>query len=113
MWILISQTYEKIRNSKKWHCDFNQQCINILLAGQLENDEEQILNNVRGRGGLWLIKGFCQNIFQISETMKDKQDKILTNKIESHDLAENILKDSGVYSNFMIMQNVVLTKKCP
>ena len=36
---------KKIRNSKKWHCDFNQQCINILLAGQLENDEVE-----EGRG---------------------------------------------------------------
>ena len=28
--------------------------------------------------------------------MKDKQDKMLTNKVESHVLAENILKDSSV-----------------
>ena len=97
---IFHKLYKKFRNSKKWQCDFNQQCINILLAGQIEKDEEQILNNIRDRGGLWLINEYCQNIFQISETIFRGKTKTLTNKIDSHDIVENILKDSDVNSNF-------------
>ena len=97
---IFHKLYKKFRNSKKWQCDFNQQCINILLAAQTDKDEDQILNNIRDRGGLWLINEYCQNIFQISETIFREKTKRVTNKIDSHEIVENILKDSDVNSNF-------------
>ena len=74
--------------------------INILLAGQTEKDEEQILNNIKDRLGLWLINDCCQKIFQLSKTMFHEKTKTVTNKINLRDIGENILKDSGVNSNF-------------
>ena len=97
---IFHKLYKKFRNSKKWQCDFNQQCINILLAAQTDKDEDQILNNIRDRGGLWLINEYCQNIFQISETIFREKTKRVTNKIDFHEIVENILKDSDVNSNF-------------
>ena len=58
-----------------------------------------ILNNIRDRRGLWLINEYCENIFQTSETIfrekkgGDKQDRL------PH-IVENVLKNSGVNSNF-------------
>ena len=72
---IFHKLYKKFRNSKKWQRDFNQQCINILLAAQTDKDEDQILNNIRDRGGLWLINEYCQNIFQISETIFREKNK--------------------------------------
>ena len=46
---IFHKLYKRFINSRKCQCDFNQQCINILLAGQTEKDEEQILNNIRDR----------------------------------------------------------------
>lgn len=93
---IFQKLYKKFTNSIKWEFNFDQQCINIILAAPTDKNGEQILNNIRDRERLWLINEFCQNIFQISETILGEKIKMVTNKIDFHDIVKIILKDSSV-----------------
>ena len=107
---IFQKLYIKFTNSIKWEFNFDQQCINIILAAPTDKNGEQILNNIRDRGGLWLITDYCQNIFPISETIFCEKTKTVTNK---NKLFWKILVLIPILDIFVMMQHVVLRKKFP
>ena len=107
---IFQKLYKKFTNSIKWEFNFDQQCINIILAAPTDKNGEQILNNIRDRGGLRLITDYCQNIFPISETIFCEKTKTVTNK---NKLFWKILVLIPILDIFVMMQHVVLRKKFP
>ena len=78
--------YRRIRfSSSKSMNVFHSQCLAILLAGKIKNDEanENVhqLVNVRDRGGLWKVSKEVQSIFAIAETEVRKSTQHISNSV--------------------------------
>ena len=96
----IKSLHSKFRFSRSCNHVFNKQCILILQACKVENDNTQTLVNARDRGGLWKVNKKMQDVFLHWEIIFRSNTVNFKTSLVCKDLVQEMMKDVIVVSNF-------------
>ena len=101
--------YRRIRHSKVWQGRLGQECLSILMAGKLNESSNPITTttdihqkfvDAKNRGGLWNVSSNVTHIFARVELIFRKNTRTFQKTIDSKNLVEELLKGTGVLSDF-------------
>ena len=79
--------------------EYVQYC-SILLGAKFFQDEEQILVNVKDRGGLWKVNNDAQNILNVTEKMFRRATKNFVFKVNEVKLISEAVQDTKLRSYY-------------
>ena len=99
---ILHKLHSKFRFSKSCNHVFNKQCILILQACKVENDNTQtlVVFNARDRGGLWKVNKKMQDVFLHCEIIFRSNTVNFKTSLVCKDLVQEMMKDVIVVSNF-------------
>ena len=97
---ILHKLHSKFRFTKKYYdISFNKECVMILRTYKVEEDNTQILVNVRDRGGLWMANKRIQEVFLQCKLLFRTKTVNFTTSLDCKDLVNDIMKNSSVLSN--------------
>ena len=101
---VVGTFYRRIR-FKMEPCDYQKQCLVLLSSFRFQesshsNTQEHKLIDVRNRGGLWKVRKGGVTLFKFCETYFLSATKEFVTRIDANLLAEMMLKDPMVLSQF-------------